>query len=111
MKPVVWPYSALKTFQQCPKQYYHQYVVKDLPKQESEATIYGTQVHKAIEDHLNGIEQLPDVHAKFLPAVQNAERMQGDKCVEHKMALDHNLRPCDFDSPDRFVRGIVDSLS
>lgn len=108
--PVTWSFSALKTFQQCPKRYNHQYVLKDVKDSGSEATLYGTLVHEAIENHLNGVTPLPEQHNKFLPAVQKVESMAGDRYVEYKMALDFNLRPCDFDSPDRFVRGIADVL-
>ena len=107
---LTWSFSALKTFQQCARRYDHQYIKKDVKDSGNEATIYGTVVHEDIENHLNGVAPLPAHHAKFLPAVQKVEQMEGDRYVEHKMALDFNLRPCDFDSPDRFVRGIADVL-
>jgi len=108
--PVTWSFSALKTFQQCARRYQHQYVLKDVKDSGNEATLYGTLVHEAIEDHLNGKTPLPEQHAKFMPAVKKVEDMDGDRYVEYKMALDYNLRPCDFDSADRFVRGIADVL-
>ena len=47
-----WSYSSLKTFEQCPKKYFHLKVVKDVKDQGSEATIYGQEVNKAAEDFI-----------------------------------------------------------
>jgi len=37
-----WSFSRIKAFQQCPKQFYHEKVLKQYPFKESEATLYGT---------------------------------------------------------------------
>ena len=53
---IAWSYSSIKSFQQCPKKYYHLRVLKDVKDSGSEATIYGQALHKAAEDHIkNGI--------------------------------------------------------
>ena len=43
-----WSYSSLKTFQQCPKKYYHIKVAKDVKDEGSEATIYGKELTKLL---------------------------------------------------------------
>jgi len=40
---IVWSYSSLKTFQQCPKKYYHTKVAKDIKEPDTQATLYGKQ--------------------------------------------------------------------
>ena len=36
---LVWSYSSLKTFQQCPKKYYHLRIAKDIKQSDTEHTI------------------------------------------------------------------------
>ena len=47
MKPLPWSYTALSTFTNCPKQYYHKYVAKDVKEVKSQQQIWGTSVHEA----------------------------------------------------------------
>jgi hypothetical protein len=42
----------MKGFETCPKQYYHVNVLKQFPFEETEATRYGTEFHKAAEDFM-----------------------------------------------------------
>lgn len=107
---VQWAYSTLKTFQTCPRQYLHKYVLKDISDPPGEAAAYGKVVHKAIEDYLQGKTSLlpaMDLH-KFMPIIDAVKQWKGDFYVEHKMALDVNFVPCDFFDPEYFVRGVVD---
>ena len=47
-----WSYSSLKTFEQCPKKYYHLKVAKDVKDKGSSAMFYGNEVHKAAEQYM-----------------------------------------------------------
>ena len=47
-----WSFSKIKAFQQCPKQFYHEKVLKQYPFKESEATLYGTAFHEAAEEYI-----------------------------------------------------------
>jgi len=54
MKPLPWSYSALDTHENCPKQYHHKYVLKDLPPEEkSPQQEWGTFVHQEFENYLS----------------------------------------------------------
>ena len=57
---VQWSYSSLKTFQQCPKKYYHLKIAKDIVDQGGEAAVYGTLVHKAAEDYVRDSVPIPE---------------------------------------------------
>ena len=59
---ITWSYSSIKTFDQCPKKYYHLKVAKDVKDTGSDATIYGQEVHKAAEDYIKFGTPIP---AKF----------------------------------------------
>jgi len=47
-----WSFSKVKAFQQCPKQFYHEKVLKQYPFKESKATLYGTAFHEAAETYI-----------------------------------------------------------
>ena len=45
-----WSYSSIKTFDQCPKKYFHLKVIKDVKDTMGPEAIYGTKAHTAAED-------------------------------------------------------------
>jgi hypothetical protein len=47
-----WSYSSIKTFDQCPKKYFHLKVIKDVKDDPGEAAIYGTDAHEAAEHYI-----------------------------------------------------------
>lgn len=110
MADFTWSYSSLKEYQNCPKKYYEIRVAKNYTVKETEAMIYGTEVHKALEDYVKEGTELAKNYQRFKPFVDKLVSMPGEKYPEHEMALSFNKEPCLFDSPDRWVRGIVDLL-
>ena len=44
-----WSYSSLKQYLNCPKQYQEIRVLKNFTTQDTPQTIYGKEVHKALE--------------------------------------------------------------
>lgn len=107
---VQWSYSSLKEFLNCPKQYFHLKVARDYVKKQTEQMLYGTEVHKALEDYVRESKPLAKNYRQFKAVLDELLAIPGDKYPEHKMALDTNKVPCDFDSEERWVRGIVDLL-
>ena len=62
MSVAPWSFSRIKAFEQCPKQFYHDKVLKEFPFVETDATMYGTAFHKVCEEYIrDGV----DVPAKF----------------------------------------------
>ena len=47
-----WSFSKIKAFEQCPKQFYHEKILKEYPFVETEAIRYGSAFHKAAEDFI-----------------------------------------------------------
>ena len=110
MKNVTWSHSALKDYEGCAKRYYEVKVLNKYPFRDTTATIYGKEVHKAIEDFINDETPIPPEYAFVQDIVNATLNIPGRKLAEHEMALTKDLRPCDFNSPDRWVRGIADLL-
>jgi hypothetical protein len=51
-----WSFSSIKTFDQCPKKYYHIKVAKDYEEDfNTEAILYGNEFHKAAEEYIGEV--------------------------------------------------------
>jgi hypothetical protein len=108
---ITWSYSSLKTFEQCPKKYYHLRVLKDVKDTGSEATIYGQEVHKAAEEYIKDGVPIPKKF-EFLQDICDAFNIiQGDKHCELKMGVKRTptgYEPCGFFDQDVWWRGVAD---
>lgn len=105
-----WSFSRMKGFETCPKQYYHVNVLKQFPFEETEATRYGTEFHKAAEDFMRDGTPLPERFAFAKPALDALAAKPGERHCELKMGLREDLTPCGFFDKDVWFRGIVDLL-
>jgi len=110
MANFTWSYSSLKQYQNCPKQYHHLRVLKDYQSKETEATIYGKEVHKALEEYVRDGIELAKNYQRFKSVIDALINIPGEKYCEYEMALTFDKGPCEFDSPDRWVRGIADLI-
>ena len=107
---VVWSYSSLSLFQQCPRKYYHLRVVKDIKEPESEQMRYGLELHKAAEDYIKSDTPLPEHFAFMQPVLEKLKALPGEKHCEYKMGLTRSLEPCGFFDKGVWWRGIADLL-
>ena len=57
---VKWSFSSLKDYINCPRQYMEVKVLKRFEKRLTEQMLYGTSVHKALEDYVGEGKPLPD---------------------------------------------------
>jgi CRISPR/Cas system-associated exonuclease Cas4 (RecB family) len=107
---IQWSFSSLKDFLTCPKQYYHTKVAQDFKKEPTEQMLYGTEVHKALEDYVRDGTPLAKNYEIFKPQVDALLEIPGARYCEHEMALNYDKQPCGFHDEDRWVRGVVDLL-
>jgi ATP-dependent exoDNAse (exonuclease V) beta subunit len=107
---VQWSYSSLKEFVNCPKQYYEIKVAKSVTKKVTVQMLYGTEVHKAIEDYVREGKPLAKHYSHFQPVLDELLNIPGTRYPEYQMALKPDRGKCEFDAEDRWVRGIVDLL-
>jgi hypothetical protein len=108
-----WSYSSIKTFEQCPKKYYHLKVVKDVKDIPGEAAIYGTMVHEAAEHFIKSGTPIPDKFAFIRPTVERLAAIDGDKHCELRLGViktDTGYEPTTFFGKNVWYRGIVDLL-
>ena len=108
---VKWSYSSISLFQQCPKKYYHLRVAKDIKEKESEALLYGSQVHTAAEEYVRDGTPIPEAFSYIQPAIDAIlENNKGEVHCELELGLTSNFEPCAFSDKQRWYRGIVDLL-
>lgn len=106
-----WSFSGLKDFVNCPKQYNEVKVKKNFVKKATEQMLYGTEVHKALEDYVRDGKPLAKNYERFKETVDALIDIPGKKHPEMQMALKADkITPCGFDDPEYWVRGIVDLL-
>lgn len=110
MNTVKWSFSGLKDFINCPRQYYEVKVAQNFVKKVTEKMLYGTEVHKALEDYARDGTKLPLFYERYKPLLDTLLTIPGKRYLEYKMALTKDKKPCDFDAPDYWVRGIVDFM-
>jgi hypothetical protein len=112
MKPLPWSPSALDTFKNCPEQYHHRYVLKDLPLEEkSKEQVYGEWVHEAFAMRLESPHiKLPEKLAAHEPFMLSLAAQPGWAFIEHKAALAKTLNTCEWGDKDVWCRMIIDYL-
>lgn len=105
-----WSYSSIKTFEQCPKKYFHLKVAKDVKDEPGEAADYGTAVHLAAEEYIRDGKPIPEKFAFMRPIVERLAALPGEKHAELKLGIRKDFSPCDFFAKDVWWRGIADLL-
>ena len=105
-----WSFSGMKLYETCPRKYHAEKVEKLYPFTDTQATIYGKEVHLAAEEYIRDGKPLPKGHEQFKNMLDALNRIEGDKHCELKMALTEDLKPTEFLAKDVWVRGIADLI-
>jgi hypothetical protein len=103
-KVPAWSFSSIKLYETCPKKYESEKVTKEVKFQESEATLYGTQLHLAAEEYVRDRKDI-DPRFKFIkPYLDSLIAIKGEKICELKLGVkkyNGRLVACEF-------RGVAD---
>lgn len=105
---IVWSFSSLKTFQQCPKKYYHTKVAKDVVEPDTQATLYGKSVHTAAEEYIRDGIPVPPQYAYMQQTLDTLKAIPGEKHCEMKLGFTKDLQACEFHAPNVWWHGIAD---
>lgn len=103
-----WSYSSLTAFETCPRRYYITKVTKEVTEPQTEATMHGNAVHKALEKYVGGNTPLPEKYAQYQPVVDKIKTAPGKKLVEMKFGLTSSFTPTTFFADNCWVRGVLD---
>ena len=108
-----WSYSSIKTFDQCPKKYFHLKIVKDVKDIPGEAADYGTAVHGAAELFIKDGTPIPEKFSYMRPIMEPLAAKKDTKHTELRLGVrktDTGYEPTTFFAKDVWWRGIVDLL-
>lgn len=103
-------YSALTSFETCPKKHYLTRITKEVDDPMGESALWGLRVHEALELYLRDGKPLPTgvrQYQKYADLL--AERAKGGKLLlEQQLAVDRAFQPTGWWDDDAWFRGIVD---
>jgi hypothetical protein len=105
---IVWSFSSLKTFQQCPKKYYHTKIAKDVVEPDTTATLYGKTAHTVAEEFVRDDKPIPPAFEYMRGTLETLKNIEGEKHCEVKLGLTKDLKSCEFHAPNVWWHGIAD---
>lgn len=106
-----WSYSSITTYITCPRKYYAEKVSKEVPFTDTEATLYGKELHLAAEEFIRDGKPIPPQFAYIQAMLDKLNALPGEKHCELKVGIakrDGRLEACDFFAPDVWFRGVAD---
>ena len=110
---VAWSYSSIKTFDQCPKKYFHLKVAKDYKDVQGPEAAYGDEAHKAAEHYIKHGTPIPNKYKVMRPVVETLAKFPGEKHAELRLGVAKTpvgFEPTTFFGKNVWWRGIVDLL-
>jgi len=108
--PLAHSYSAIKDFENCPKKYHEVRILKRFKQADTQATLYGTAVHEALELYLTAHREIPPQFSHFQRFAEPIKSIWGELKCELKMGIKADFSPCDFFDKEVWFRGIPDVL-
>lgn len=105
-----WTHSSMNTFETCPRMYEGKYVLKNVEDEQGPEAIWGDQVHKALEYRVAESTPLPTNMRQYERYAAAVVSRQGEKILEGKYAINRDLEPVDWRSPECWTRGKIDVL-
>jgi len=103
-------YSSIKDFAGCARRFHQVRILKRFKSEPTEATMYGERVHKAFELYLMQGTPLPEDLEKHRPLLDQLLGKGREIHCEKKLGVRADFTPCEFFSPDVWIRGIPDLL-
>lgn len=103
---IPWSWSSLEAYETCPKQFYETRIAKSIPFVETEAILWGNEVHKAFETKIRDDAPWPErMSAKWHAIALSMRSAPGDKFVEKELAVNTQLKICGYWDDDAWNRG------
>lgn len=106
---MAWSFSALESWETCPRKHFRTRIAKDVPDPPGEAAEWGNRVHKVLENRLKGDEPIVGVMAPFESYASRVIAAPGRLYAEQKIALTRDLKKTKWFAKDVWVRGVIDA--
>lgn len=108
LKKFAWSYSALISFETCPRKHEALRVKKTVVEPPSEAIEWGNKVHKALELRVANGKALPPEMEQWEPIAAALLAKGGTVQTEQKLCLTSSYKPTAYFAGDAWVRGVSD---
>lgn len=106
-----WSYSKLKNYKTCPRRYKAIDVDKRFKDEDSEALVWGNQVHKAFEERISKGTPFPVGMEHFEPAAERLLNVPGTIYTEQQLCIKADFSPTHWkDWTNGWFRAIADYL-
>ena len=94
VKPFRWSFSQWESYQQCPRKWHYQSVMK-LPRGPTgPAAFRGLEMHKSVEEFIEGADAHvlhKDIHPKYIPIFEEfRDHPNGDRGTEKRLSFDED---------------------
>lgn len=110
-RPFSWSFSALDKYETCPAQYAALKFYCTTQETDNEANIWGTRVHKALEERVRDGKSLGEGMEAFEKWARVVEQAPGKRSYEQQIAVDRDLKPVEWFSRQAWLRVVVDVLN
>lgn len=110
-KPFAWSWSALDSYETCPRRHHLTKVVKAFPEKQNAQMLEGQRFHKALELRVERGKTLPDYMQKTCePIIQRLQQSAegGTMVAERKIGLTRDFQGCEFFDKNVWLRTVVD---
>ncbi len=111
MKEFAWSFSALTRYENCPKQYYHISVAKDVKDEGSEFSEEGQIIHAGMHNRICKGKPLPLNYRYLESTAAKFVGLPGESSGELKFAMSRDFAPVQYFDKSVFVRVVVDFLN
>lgn len=98
----------MTAYETCPRRFYLTSIAKVVVEPQTQATIHGNEVHKALELYVGGKAALPEKYGAYKPVADKLKTAPGQKLLEYRFGLTKALQPTTFFASDVWVRGVLD---
>ena len=106
--PGAWSYSGIKNYETCPLKYCAEKVTKEIPFTDTEASLYGKELHLAAEEYIRDGKPIPPQFSQFQDVADMLKAIPGEKLCEYKMGLTKDIQACGFFDDNVWFRGVAD---
>lgn len=114
MKMPPWSYSSLTAFETCPRQYQELRVLKNYAQGDTEATIWGKEVHGDLEFRIKDGTPLPERSAKWEPVAAKVASLKDSGytvLTEQQFTIDREFNMTGWTSHTAWARCIIDAAA
>lgn len=111
-KPFAWSWSALNSFETCPRRHFLTKIAKAFPEKQNPQMLAGQQFHRALELRIEKHKRLPEDMQACESTVRMLEAYAekgGSLVAERKIGVTEDLKECEYFDRNVWLRVVLDA--